>query len=589
MAELGRPHLTAPWLRNSALGLWALSFTAFLLVSLYYIVCHHVEPLSRDQWHMYDALFTRGVLDASLGTVSGHRHILAFLLFNIDMQWFGGLNRFLIAFDWLLNGALITLLCTQIWLLPLSRLARTLLCSWVIALLTWLLNIALTGWGFNGINNFMAIVPFMFAIFCMHQAVHHHRSARMLTGCALGVLATLSFANGVLIWISAFICLYLWRAPRCLYYVTGTAAALAAALYAGLPGSDAAQQSLKWPGTAFITFPLQVMGGPVYHLLRSWHLVTDEQYLSILATGAGSIVTAFALYRFIALLRTRPPMLPFQSLCVALMCFGAGSCLMLSMSRLDGFLDFTVDRFQIFAVLVWIGTAGLWITHCQPASVRRWEMLFVIFPLLAFPAQLDWGARLAEYRNRVDMSLLPYQLYLPITQDAERALHWNWENKLPAFFSVLEYTRSAQKNIFHDGMAAQVGKHYTVPHALPACPLHENLAMYINTDQLMPVPDVPAAHPYRTEHPASAVNLARQWRWMIPDTSWNSGLLLDRHNTVRGLAKPVQHSRLPRANGLRHTTFNAHGIMRLDTSGNTAVSLLLLQDGHPVCIAHPSL
>ncbi len=598
MAELDRKALN-PQLRNTLVALWAMSIAAFIAVTMYYIVFHHMEPLSRDQWHMYDALFERGLLNTSFGTVAGHRHILAFLLYDFDMALFDGRNRLLITIDWLLNGALIVLLCTQVWRLPLSRLARTLFCGWIITLLVWLLNIALLGWGFNGINNYLSIVPLTLSLFCLHNAVHHpSRSITQLAGALLlGVLATLSFANGILVWPTALVCLYLWRAPQRIFVWVLAAAGVAITSYALLPGADAATQTLKWPGWSLLRFPVQVMGGPVYHLLRSWRFVSDP-FLFLIANGVGVCVTLFALTQLLQLLRTRPPMHAFQTLCVTLICIGAGSTVMLTMSRLDDFLDFTVDRFQIFALLVWIGTSGLCISTAQPTTIRRWEILWILFPLLAFPAQLDWGARLAEYRTRVDNALLSYQVYLPVREDAEKALHWNWESKLPDFFSVLEHIRATQKNIFYHSRSEWLGKPFAVAKALPQCQLHVDHISPVKASDLLDASVV--TPPYRisitTNNTASEsittpdVVVGQRWFLSI-DTSpldatnnnWDGGLILNEQNIVEGLIHPVRYSRLPRANGLLHDDVNAYGVARFSQTSSGSHQLVLFNQQTPLC------
>lgn len=587
MAELDR-QILKPMVRNSAIAFWVMTTTAFLLVTLYYIIFHHVEPLSRDQWQMYQALFDRGLVDTSLGTVSGHRHILAFMLYHIDMALFDGRNRFLVGIDWLLNGALIFLLCSQAWKLPLSKLARTLFCGWIIILLTWLLNIALLGWGFNGLNNYLSLVPGVFALFFLHHAVRQNRSVLAVVAGLLGILATLSFANGILVWPTALIVLYLLHASRVFYIWMLVAMTAAIAAYVLLPGADAAGEALKWPGSAFVIFPFQVMGGPIYHLLRSWQ-AGDPQWLRVVSNGAGFLITVTALCRFGKLLYQRPMPNAFQTLCVALMCFGAGSCIMLSMSRLDEFLDPAVDRFQIFALLVWIGTSGLIVSTANPATVRRWEAVFIIFPFLAFPSQLDWGARLAEYRNRVDMSLLAYQVYLPLEKDTEKALHWNWENKLPAFFTVLEQIRHDKKNIFHTGTADFIGKPFRAAMNLPVCNVTEMDSTTITASELLKpeervsIANLPQAQLYRIESSSNSQRVGQRWHFTVHDAQWDSGLLLDTQQTARGLVYPVNNSRLPRANGHRKADFNAYGVVKLDDQNQIARTLVLLDGNNQVC------
>ena len=129
--------------------------------------------------------------------MSGHRHILAFLLYDIDLNFFNGNNHFLVAVDWLLNLGLMALLCAQIRVCIVNPLSRWLLTGWVVVLLCWLLNIALLGWGFNGINNYMSILNTVLSIFFLHRAAHHpqHKTRNVVVSLLLGGLATLSFGT----------------------------------------------------------------------------------------------------------------------------------------------------------------------------------------------------------------------------------------------------------------------------------------------------------------------------------------------------------------------------------------------------------
>ncbi len=566
--------------------LWCALLAVFLAVTAYYIVFHHVSPMSRDQWHMLHALFEKGLWQTSISTVSGHRHLLAFVLYEIDLQFFAGRNHFLVAVDWLLNLSLVALLCSQIIVCVPDRRSRWLLCGWVVVLLCWLLNIALLGWGFNGINNYLSVVSCVLSIFFLYKAVHlaRHAGRNFILALLLGGLCTLSFGNGVLVWPLGLLSLYLWRAPRAFHVWFGVAAALFVALYFLLPGGDAAEQMLLWPGWNILRFPVQVMGGPFYHLLRAWRVLPEPLLLQVMSV-AGALITLASLRQLWELLKSRTPADVLEALAVALIGIGFGSALMLTLARVDGVLDATTDRFQIWALLPWLGLGVLYFRRAAGMTWRLWSMWFFVFPILALPSQLDWGARLAEYRTRVDNALLSYQVYLPVAEDAEKALHWNWQNKLPHLFPVLEQLRAQHRNVFANGQADWLGRVLPDSSALPRCALQIQQRNAVRAGELLDVRTIAGAGAY-VALPSLQTHAVAGWRWQlqVDEPLWDYGVITDQQSQVRGLLQPVQHSRLPRFSGVRHDSYNAYGVVRSDGLGeDVSYRLLLFRDLQPFC------
>ncbi len=570
-------------MRRVGIAAWLLSSAVFLAITAYYIICHHVSPLSRDQWHMIDALLQQGLWRTSITTVSGHRHLLAFLLYDIDLQFFRGNNHFLIAVNWLLNVAFIAVIVTQVQRCIGDAWSRWLLSGWIILLLCWLLDIALLGWGFNGINNFMSILNSTLAIVVLHRAVHEpaHRRRDAALAMLLAGLATLSFGNGILVWPVGLVSLYLWGAP--LRYLGGFAlgALVLLALYLLLPGGSAVGEALRFNGWHIVLFPVEVTGGPFYHLLRAWR-VLPEGLLMPLAQASGVLVTVLAVQLLWQRLRRRGAVDRLDALAIALILTGYGTDVMLTLTRVEGVLDPTVDRFQIWALLVWVGVTVLLYRSVSQQGQRIWRALFMLFPLLALPAQLDWGARLAEYRTRVDNALLAYQVYLPVAEDAEKALHWNWENKLTHLFAVLEYLRERQLNIFTDGAAVYLGQPLPETAGLRACQWALVSKNSIATKDVLDTRGLTDVEAYRVE--ADMAQPIVGWRWFanVDEPSWDAGLIADSSNRVRGLMQPVRNSLLPRMSGVRHDGFNAYGVARM---GQANGRLVLLRAGHPLCVA----
>ena len=579
--------LAAKWI----IPAWLLLVAVFLSITAYYIIFHHVAPLSRDQWHMYHMLFEQGLWRTSITTVSGHRHILAFLLYDIDLNFFKGNNHFLIAFDWLLNISLIALLCSQIRACIADNISRVWLIGWTIVLLCWLLNIALLGWGFNGINNYMSILNTVLSIFFLHRAVHvtQHKTFNTIIAVLLGGLATLSFGNGILVWPIGLLSLYLWRAPLRFssYFVLGVLVFFA--LYLLLPGGGAVSETLRFNGWTIVLFPLELMGGPLYHLLRAWKILPEAAF-SPIATGFGVLVcllAALVLWQRLQQRLAKDKRVKtdaLDALAITLILIGFGTAFLLTLTRVEGVLDPAVDRFQIWALLVWWGVSVLLYRAITPGGQRGWQLLFLLFPLLALPAQLDWGARLAEYRTRVDNALLAYQVYLPVADDAEKALHWNWQNKLPDLFPVLENLRASHRNIFTNGAADWLGKSLPATAELPACQWVLVKQEIIVANDLLNVAPIVGAEPYIVTATSAEQPLGQRFYANVAGLEWSAGLIADSNGVVRGVMQPVHNSSLPRFKRLMqdsNNNYNAYGIARLDQP--VAQILLLKYDAQPLC------
>lgn len=559
--------------------LWFCLLAAFLSVTVYYIAFHHVAPLSRDQWHMYDALLQQGLWQTSITTVSGHRHILAFLLYDIDLNVFGGSNHFLIVVDWLLNISLIAVLCWQIKQCIADAALRFFLIGWTVLLLCWLINIALLGWGFNGINNYLSILSTILAIVVLYKSLQQEKALPyLLLAPCLGGLATFSFGNGILVWLIAWLMLWCCRAPRRYLHVVVVAAVLFFALYFLLPGGNAVGSALHLNGWKSLTFPITLMGGPAYHLLRAWHAL-PENVLTGIAAVVGLLVCIFSVLALARVWWRREKNDALDVVAAACILIGFGTVILLMLTRVEGVLDPTVDRFQIWALLVWVGVSLLLCRHFTVSSRQYWQLFFLLFPVLALPSQLDWGARLAEYRVRVDNALLSYQVYLPVAADAEKALHWNWQGKLPHLFPVLENMRASQRNIFANGAATWLGRPLPVVD-VPACHWRVLRTELFHASDVLDVSAYPNSTPYRVAVQAPEQEIGRAWYAQLDETAWDYGVIADDTGIVRGLLQPVRASVLPRASGARYSGGNAYGVVRSEQ----AVKQLLIKDEKPVCM-----
>jgi hypothetical protein len=326
------------------------------------------------------------------------------------------------------------------------------------------------------------------------------------------------------------------------------------------------------------------MGGPLYHLMRAWRFL-PEKALLIFSTAFGFAVCISAFLVLLRLLRERPALSRLQALGFALICIGFGTTIMLTLTRVDGVLEPATDRFQIWAMLVWLGLA---IFGCETESIirrRLWIAVFLLFPAAAFPSQLDWGARLSEYRTRVDNSLLAYQVYLPVARDAEKALHWNWENKLPHLFPVLERIRHDSLNIFADGKAQWLNKTLPDTESMRECAMQIEKQEFIHADELIDVGRYSEAEKYAVTFAQPTEKVGKRWQMDVGESRWDYGVVANAAGIIRGLVEPVHHSLLPRFKGVLNESYNAYAVIRTDgdSVANTPGQLVLFVAGRPLC------
>jgi hypothetical protein len=254
--------------------------------------------------------------------------------------------------------------------------------------------------------------------------------------------------------------------------------------------------------------------------------------------------------------------------------------MLLLLTRVEGVLDFRVDRFQIWALLVWWGVSVLLYRRATNGCEMWARLFFLVFPVLALPSQLDWGARLAEYRIRVDNALLAYQVYLPVAADAEKALHWNWQGKLPHLFPVLENLRAAQRNVFADGATQWLGRQLPADVDVPICHWFVVRQGQVQKADVLDVNGYPDAARYAVVANAATAVVGEYWYGQLDEGAWDYGVIADGAGVVLGLLHPVRASVLPRVTGVRYSAGNAYGIARTDQ----AAKLMVLHNGIPRCV-----
>lgn len=548
-----------------------LPLAIFVAISCYIVMFHHVWPLSRDQWHMYAPYFEKGLWEAALTPMSDHRHLVPFLFFHIDMAWFGGLNHFLVFTGAVFNLAIVALLLFALYRChedpDASRLAAAI---WIVFSFSWLINIAQLGWGFMSTQYYLAIFCCLFSVFIALRSLP--------LAIIAGGVATFSFGMGILVWPVLLMIGWLHRAPMHFYITITTALAASLAAFMLMPGGDSIRHDMLFFPTETLRFIFQLPAGPIYYLLKSYRFI-DIELLQTVATAVSTVAVSGSLFMLGWLIWKRPKFSVFQELCVALVLLGLGSSIMITFIRTGGFLDIWVDRYQIWAVLFWCGFCPL----CGYALKRALPLFMMCcLPLLALPSQLDMGARLSEYNIRVEQSLLAYQVGLPDREAAEDALHWNWENKLPYFFSVWEYLRREEKNIFRSmpvWLLDSTIKMDTEGADILAVTFKRLRDMPIYQTQLLDLHSIPQAANFVLAPSANqAISGYKIYTKVDAGLDWNYAIWVNESDVVTGLGIKISPNRLPRGN-LKYikSDYNLYSVVR--NEGKISAVYLLDKNG----------
>ena len=564
----------------------ALLLLAFLLVSIYYIYNYHVWPLSRDQWHMYAPYFEQGLWRTLLTPMSTHRHIFPFFFFDTDMRFFHGLNHWLAACGAFFDALIISLLIFSLMREPtLGGDEKWALGIFLVTLLSWLINIAQLGWGFMSTQYYLTILASLLSVYCLYQYRSEGKCYLIGICVACGVIATFSFGMGILVWPALFYFAWVWNVKFKTTFLISTIFVVSLLLFLWLPGGDSIEQSISINWGETIRFTSQLAAGPIYYLLKSFRVI-DAGSIKEFAIFIG---VAASLCGVILLTRTlifRPQLSLFSVFCHTLIMLGLGTATLISVTRSQIFLDIWVDRYQIWAVLLWAGLIPLLYLQTNGLNSIPKKLLLVVlacFPLLAFPSQLDMGSRLYEYKTRVREALLVYQVGIADKAAAQEALHWNWEHKLPFFFAVMSHLEKTGKNIYYQGPYHLLGKPVDLKMLAKLAPMDVRVESIIpiSSTQLLDQREYAIPRSYVSQSGGLAgKNVAFEIRGVITmSNAWKYAISINEQGIVNGVAIRIQHSMLPRpTRNFEYRDYNFFGVVRDDGSQKIRWCLLTDQD-----------
>ena len=506
--------------------------------------------------------------------MSGHRDVLPYLAFFIDMHYFDGLNHFLVCVGVLLDLCILMLLISGLCLdHRLDSVNRIILGVFVITEFTWLLNIALLGWGFMSTQYYLAILACLLSAHFLWRYLATDATYWLWLCLLAGIVSTFSFGVGLLVWpILIYLALLTRRFSR-VWLPIFIGLPLCFGLFLLLPGSNQVTSVFHLQPIPALTFLFQLPGGPVYFLLRSLHLPGADilkTFSFYIGTGAATLAIVMLCWR---LYKALVPGLA-ETFALVLMLIGLGAPLMISTIRPAGFLDPCADRYQIWATLLWVGLLIQFMVSFETSGSRKpmlaLRFLMISLPVLALPSQLDFNARLADYNNRVHQALLLFRVGVPDETAAKDALHWNWQHELHFLFIDWPYLKTLNKNIFHgqqDQLLGQNIEQLLAEKQIHPIPMHIQCSKRISTASLLLTKDYPAAAQFPFYHSGTTIAGYRLGISVATDTidgfSWDTALAVDANNTVIGIGIPVDSNTLPRSNlnpGRKH--YNLFGVIR---------------------------
>jgi len=414
---------------------------------------------------------------------------------------------------------------------------------------------------------YLAIFAYLFSIYSAYCHCHRtetssspdhadNRLAWSISSILCGIIATFSFGMGILVWPALLYFSYMWRAPARYISLVVLSCVFCLTLFLLLPGGKTIEDALLFSLNTTLSFLFHLAGGPIYYLLKSYRFF-DAAHIRQIASAISVIATSAGILLLFRLLIKRRTLSIFSTLCCALVLVGLGTAALISFTRNPFFLDVWVDRYQIWGTLFWLGFLPLCYIELGALQkniyVQKTFLVFLfIFPLTALPSQLDMGARLAEYKIRVQQSLLTYQAGIPDKRSAEEALHWNWENKLSPFFSVLNYLKVQKKNIYYGSLPDALGKNiddFKIQEYTPVLSLRINATDNIARADLLNLKAIATSGTFVSfDAPAGSNIVARQLKAeVVTSGRWTQVLTTNEAGIINGLGIVINHSRLPRS------------------------------------------
>lgn len=394
------------WSRAKQPSTWLLLLTVLVSIvviqsSLLGYALFHPHILTWDEWDFY---FKRLVpyIETPVSNMpfllrlwvmrNGHRLFFPGLIQRANWLWFHADLANLVFLNIVVMAVSAGFLCQSSVSALSRRFTRWALCLFVIAVLLWLGDWKAIYWGF-GLTYTLAVLGVTAACYCIYRCCLANGPSHgfWLAGAvAAGVLASLSWGSGILVWPVLILLALALRLPRSsLLTITGFSVAVIAVYMGYMPAN--AFQPIAWPATPAAGVDmgnriLGLLGNMPTMLITPFTDAHNTTVLGIFARIAGFLGLLALMVLILSWWRwkeARRWLLP----CIGVALFVLGTAVSIGIERrvIPGLFG-QVRRYRVFSTLFWAALACGFIPLLSGFGFSLKRRLVMALPIVLFLA-----------------------------------------------------------------------------------------------------------------------------------------------------------------------------------------------------------
>ncbi len=393
--------------RLARLGAFYLGLiTVLLLFAAAVVVWLHADVPLRDQWRILLAYLATPGLAGTWAPQNGHVMFFPGLLYRADMAWFAGSGHLLLAVMHLLNGLVAALLAWVAWSAKASPTLRRTVAGFALFAMVWMGATLHLTWS-QGIAHHMTVFAVLAAVVAVQRAGRASRwgAGWLLLSIGMGVVASFSFGNGLLVW--PLVLAAGWLAGlrgRPLWWVGGVMVLAVGAYLLSVPGGGRPWVQATWKH--FIDLAIIFLGAPVAHALDFVVPVTTRATVSV-ARWAGVVLALLGLLAAVRMAWARITA-PGAVVALSAMAMVGGTALLVAWARVEQFGPAVgaSQRYVVWGALYLAALAAL-LPYVMPS---RWHgvtaLLVMAVTVVMVPAHLKMGMASGVEAHRAKEAVL---------------------------------------------------------------------------------------------------------------------------------------------------------------------------------------
>jgi hypothetical protein len=412
LPSMDRPPVSLVAIVRILAGVYALVGLAWVVSALYILAQSSWTVVVLDQLRIYDDYFRNPFPLDVLALQNGHRPVFPGLLYLVDVYLFGANNRFINVVGVLLAAATAYGISWFVWRARnLTRADRIIAIAFAWIVFFWLANARVLGHGNASVNIYLPMAAFVFAVWAFvgtKDALDNQsggRAALGLLGTAAGCfVATFSFGPGMVTWPAMLIVAVMLRMPWKLVAAFAGLFVGCLALYVFvLPEHGQVRELIGFHPFAALFNASVWLGSPFYHIVRAWGFDNDQLITTLCPAVGGTAFLAVAAIGVWRIVRPRP-LTPLETLCLALVTFGAGCAFVVALSRTEYFTRLpnarVAPRYLPWSCLFWVAFLILLGLYAHGLRRRRtlvmtvWLVVLIAAPALMLKSHRTYGTTL---------------------------------------------------------------------------------------------------------------------------------------------------------------------------------------------------